>query len=100
MFEAIEAIGTDVDRLWRRWSPNYTPNPDYLRELKHCLRASMPAPLGYYRALRPSRTIAGAPPCSRAGSIAICRSTPPRPATSRAPSPTARSDRLDRLEAQ
>jgi pimeloyl-ACP methyl ester carboxylesterase len=45
-----------VERLWRRWSPSYKPNPDYMRELKHCLRASMPAPLGYYRALRPSRT--------------------------------------------
>lgn len=45
-----------VDRLWRRWSPNYAPKPEYMRELKHCLRASMPGPLGYYRALRPSRT--------------------------------------------
>ncbi|HMI94462.1 MAG TPA: alpha/beta fold hydrolase, partial [Polyangiales bacterium] len=27
-----------VDRIWRRWSPNYKPNPDYMRELKHCLR--------------------------------------------------------------
>lgn len=47
---------TYVDRLWRRWSPSYRANPDYMRELKHCLRASMPGPLGYYRALRPSRT--------------------------------------------
>lgn len=45
-----------VDRLWHRWSPGYRPNPDYMRELKSCLRASMPGPLGYYRALRPSRT--------------------------------------------
>lgn len=45
-----------VDRLWCRWSPGYKPNPDYMREVKHCLRASMPGPLGYYRALRPSRT--------------------------------------------
>jgi pimeloyl-ACP methyl ester carboxylesterase len=45
-----------VDRIWQRWSPGYKPNPDYMRELKHCLRASMPGPLGYYRALRPSRT--------------------------------------------
>lgn len=45
-----------VERLWRRWSPNFEPNPEYMRELKHCLRASMPGPLGYYRALRPSRT--------------------------------------------
>lgn len=45
-----------VERLWERWSPGYLPKPEYMRELKHCLRASMPAPLGYYRALRPSRT--------------------------------------------
>jgi pimeloyl-ACP methyl ester carboxylesterase len=44
-----------IEQLWRRWSPSYRPNPDYMRELKSCLRASMPAPLGYYRALRPSR---------------------------------------------
>ncbi|HKU42172.1 MAG TPA: alpha/beta hydrolase [Polyangiales bacterium] len=44
-----------IERLWRKWSPNYQVSPDYLRELKSCLRASMPAPLGYYRALRPSR---------------------------------------------
>jgi pimeloyl-ACP methyl ester carboxylesterase len=45
-----------VDKLWRQWSPNFTPDPAYMRELKDVLRASMPAPLGYYRALRPSRT--------------------------------------------
>jgi pimeloyl-ACP methyl ester carboxylesterase len=44
-----------VDRLWRQWSPAFVPDPDYMRELKSCLRASMPGPLGYYRALRPSR---------------------------------------------
>lgn len=45
-----------VDELWRRWSPGFTKDPDYTRELKACLRASMPAPLGYYRSVRPSRT--------------------------------------------
>jgi pimeloyl-ACP methyl ester carboxylesterase len=45
-----------VDRLWRRWSPDFIPDPEYMRELKACLRASMPGPLGYYRALRPSHT--------------------------------------------
>src|SRR5262249_18259576 len=38
--------------LWRRWSPSYTPDRAYMRELKECLRASMPAPLAHYRALR------------------------------------------------
>ncbi len=45
-----------IDELWQRWSPGYTLPADYARELKDCLHASMPAPLGYYRALRPSRT--------------------------------------------
>jgi pimeloyl-ACP methyl ester carboxylesterase len=45
-----------IDKLWQRWSPGYTAPDDYMRELKNCLRASLPGPLGYYRALRPSRT--------------------------------------------
>jgi pimeloyl-ACP methyl ester carboxylesterase len=40
-----------VDGLWRRWSPGYVPALDYMQELKRCLHASMPAPLGHYRAL-------------------------------------------------
>jgi pimeloyl-ACP methyl ester carboxylesterase len=40
-----------VDALWRRWSPGYVARPDYMHELKRCLRASMPAPLAHYRAL-------------------------------------------------
>jgi pimeloyl-ACP methyl ester carboxylesterase len=40
-----------IDALWRRWSPGYVPPAHYMRELKSCLRASMPAPLGHYRAL-------------------------------------------------
>jgi pimeloyl-ACP methyl ester carboxylesterase len=40
-----------VEALWRRWSPGYVPPGDYMDELKRCLRASMPAPLGHYRAL-------------------------------------------------
>lgn len=40
-----------VDRLWRTWSPDYRlPEADRLL-LHECLRASMPAPLAYYRAL-------------------------------------------------
>ena len=45
-----------VEKLWQRWSPHFTADADYMRELKDVLRESMPAPLGYYRALRPSRT--------------------------------------------
>jgi pimeloyl-ACP methyl ester carboxylesterase len=44
-----------IDELWQRWSPSFARDPDYMRELKDCLRASMPAPIGYYRAQRPSR---------------------------------------------
>jgi pimeloyl-ACP methyl ester carboxylesterase len=40
-----------VDRLWRAWSPDYVL-PEAERVALHaCLRASMPAPLAYYRAL-------------------------------------------------
>ncbi|MET0389936.1 MAG: alpha/beta hydrolase [Polyangiales bacterium] len=44
-----------IDKLWRRWSPTYVPDPEYMREMKAVLRNSLPGPLGYYRALRPSR---------------------------------------------
>lgn len=44
-----------IDRLWRRWTPGFQPDAEYMREVKHCLRRSLPSPLGYYRALRPSR---------------------------------------------
>ena len=52
-----------VDALWRRWSPGYRPDAAYMRELKACLRASLPAPLGHYRALR--STLVGRPPPAR-----------------------------------
>ena len=40
-----------IERLWQAWSPGFDPGPDYFEELKLCLRASMPAPLKYYRAM-------------------------------------------------
>ena len=40
-----------VERLWHTWSPGFDPGVDYFEELKQCLRASMPAPLKYYRAM-------------------------------------------------
>jgi pimeloyl-ACP methyl ester carboxylesterase len=44
-----------IDRLWRDWSPGYSPGPAEMRALKDCLDQSMPAPIEYYRAsLRPS----------------------------------------------
>jgi len=49
-----------IDRLWRAWSPGYVPPVDYTRDLKRCLGASLPAPLGYYRALLPFSPAAAA----------------------------------------
>lgn len=46
-----------VERLWARWSPELDPGHAYFEELKLCLRASMPAPLQYYRALKSPKTI-------------------------------------------
>jgi pimeloyl-ACP methyl ester carboxylesterase len=44
-----------IDRLWRDWSPGYSPQPADMRALKDCLDRSMPAPIEYYReALRPT----------------------------------------------
>jgi pimeloyl-ACP methyl ester carboxylesterase len=40
-----------VDRLWRTWSPGFTPDAAYMAELKDCLGRSMPRPVLYYRAL-------------------------------------------------
>jgi len=43
-----------IDRLWRVWSPRFTLDDERRAELHACLAASLPAPLGYYRAvLRP-----------------------------------------------
>jgi len=47
-----------IDRLYRDWSPGFTPEPAYMDELKRCLSQSMPRPLLYYRAafrLTPAR---------------------------------------------
>lgn len=40
-----------VDRLWREWSPGFELPADERAALHACLRASMPAPLAYFRAL-------------------------------------------------
>jgi pimeloyl-ACP methyl ester carboxylesterase len=44
-----------IERLWRKWSPGFDPGEEYFDEVKLCLRSSMPAPLGYYRAMRSPR---------------------------------------------
>jgi pimeloyl-ACP methyl ester carboxylesterase len=48
-----------IDRLWRTWSPRYALPDERRRDLHACLAASLPSPLGYYRAmLRPLRAAA------------------------------------------
>jgi hypothetical protein len=41
-----------IDRLWRQWSPSLSLDPALQAELHEHLRASMPAPLKYYRGLQ------------------------------------------------
>ncbi|HTM19743.1 MAG TPA: alpha/beta fold hydrolase [Kofleriaceae bacterium] len=40
-----------IDRLWRRWSPDFTLPAPARAALHACLAASMPAPIRYYRSL-------------------------------------------------
>jgi pimeloyl-ACP methyl ester carboxylesterase len=40
-----------IDRLWRAWSPRFALDDERRAELHACLAASLPAPLGYYRAV-------------------------------------------------
>ncbi len=40
-----------VERLWRDWSPGHHPSAEQLEEVKRCLRASLPGPIEYYRAM-------------------------------------------------
>ena len=41
-----------IERIWRMWSPGFTLDEDYRRELNACFDASMPGPLNFYRAFR------------------------------------------------
>jgi pimeloyl-ACP methyl ester carboxylesterase len=40
-----------VDHLWRTWSPSFTLDDSRRAGLHACLAASLPGPLGYYRAI-------------------------------------------------
>jgi pimeloyl-ACP methyl ester carboxylesterase len=40
-----------IDHLWRTWSPGFVLDPARRRALHACLAESLPAPLGYYRAM-------------------------------------------------
>jgi len=45
-----------MGRLWRRWSPGFSPSDVHLSRVKRCLDASAGAPVDYYRHnLRPVR---------------------------------------------
>jgi pimeloyl-ACP methyl ester carboxylesterase len=48
-----------IDMLWRDWSPGYSPDPEFMAELKRTLGSpgTLGAALGYYRA-----TLGSAPP--------------------------------------
>lgn len=62
-----------VDRLWRAWSPDYRLPEADRAALHACLRASMPAPLAYYRALLwpPGQLVQALRGSAPAGSIAV-----------------------------
>lgn len=46
-----------IDALWACWSPGFTLEAAPRRALHACLAASLPAPLGYYRALLRPATV-------------------------------------------
>lgn len=61
-----------IDRLWRTWSPRFELPEAERAELHDCLARSMPAPLGYYRAMiRPIRTFT-----ARSRALAVPIETP------------------------
>ena len=59
-FVAERVLGADdfqlVDRLWRAWSPAFSPPPDELRAVKDALRGRVAEVLAYYRAIRDLRS--------------------------------------------
>ncbi|MGJ5880469.1 alpha/beta hydrolase [Streptomyces griseiscabiei] len=66
-----------IDRLWRQWSPGLSLDPALQAELHEHLRASMPAPIKYYRVtMRPGMLRAGWR--SSPTSVTSCTSRPPR----------------------
>ncbi len=60
-----------IDALWARWSPGFTLDAEARAGLHACLAASLPAPLGYYRALLRPATV------RLARELARTRLTPP-----------------------
>lgn len=51
---AMRHDGALIDRLWRDWSPGFTPLPGHLDDVKRSILGGMPAPFLYYRqAARP-----------------------------------------------
>lgn len=50
-----------IDRLWRDWSPSYTPTKEDLDQIKAGIATRMPEVLGYYRAFFSAASIFGAP---------------------------------------
>lgn len=60
-----------AERLWATWSPGFRPGSGYFEELELCLRASMPAPLRYYRALASPKAIRETRQILEAGPIVV-----------------------------
>ena len=60
-----------IERLWQTWSPGFDPGSDYFEELKLCLRASMPAPLKYYRAMASLKAVREVRATLTAGPIVV-----------------------------
>jgi pimeloyl-ACP methyl ester carboxylesterase len=50
-----------VDRLWRDWSPSYTPSKEDIDLIKAGICTRMPEVIGYYRALLSRTSLLGAP---------------------------------------
>lgn len=48
-----------IDRLWRDWSPGYTPDPVELAQVKDGIRDRIDSVIGYYRALLRPQALLG-----------------------------------------
>jgi len=71
-----------IDRLWRQWSPSLSLDPALQTELHEHLRASMPAPLKYYRAMLRPACLGRRAACLSRSRCPCCSSTVPTTAAS------------------
>ena len=71
-----------IDHFWRRWSPGLSLDPALQAELHEHLRASMPAPLKYYRAMLRPACLGRRAACLSRSRSPCCSSTVPTTAAS------------------